>query len=138
MGCVQSVRQPGTGARRTQSSAPSTARRSVGRPDETISQRDADLSQIVDRLLATSYARDRVAEALYAVLLDAFTGASCDLPDAIDRDWISGALAVPIQRTTSAALQALVWEMSRALGSAPEGLPERLDRAHRRRQLGRY
>jgi hypothetical protein len=96
------------------------------------------LSQIVDRLLATSYARDRVAEALYAVLLDAFTGASCDLPDAIDRDWISGALAVPIQRTTSAALQAFVWEMSRALGSAPEGLPERLDRAHRRRQLGRY
>jgi hypothetical protein len=101
-----------------------------------IDQRDADTIMIVERLLTTSYARDRVAEALYEVLLDGFTGAPRDLPEANDRDWIRGALAVPIQQTTSAALRALVWEMTRALSEAPQGLLERLDRAHRRSEFG--
>jgi hypothetical protein len=45
-------------------------------------------------------------------------------------------LAAPIQETTSAALRALVWEMAHALEDAPEGLLERLDRSHRRTELG--
>jgi hypothetical protein len=101
-----------------------------------IDQRDADTIVIVERLLTTSYARHRVAEALYEVLLDGFSGSPCDLPEADDREWIRGALAVTIQQTTSAVLRDLVWEMTRALEDAPEGLLERLDRAHGRSQFG--
>ena len=101
-----------------------------------IDERDADTIIIVERLLTTAYARHRVAEALYEVLLDGFSGAPRDMPEVTDREWIRGALAVTIQQTTEAALRALVWEMTRALEEAPEGLLERLDRAHRRSELG--
>ena len=101
-----------------------------------IDERSADTIVVVERLLTTSYARDRVAEALYEILLDGLTCSPCDLPATHDREWIRGALAGPIQETTSAALRALVWEMAHALEDAPEGLLERLDRSHRRTELG--
>ena len=101
-----------------------------------IDQRGADSFVIVERLLTTSYARDRVAEALYEVLLDGLTCSPCDLPAVDDREWIRGALAVPIQDTTAAALRALVWEMARVLENAPDGLLDRLDRSHRQSQFG--
>jgi hypothetical protein len=101
-----------------------------------IDERSADTIVVVERLLTTSYARDRVAEALYEILLDGLTCSPCDLPATHDRQWIRDALAVPIQETTSAALRTLVWEMARALEDAPEGLLERLDRSHRRTELG--
>jgi hypothetical protein len=101
-----------------------------------IDERSADTFVVVERLLTTSYARDRVAEALYEILLDGLTCSPCDLPAARDREWIRGSLAVPIQETTSAALRALVWEMARALEDAPDGLLDRLDRSHRRSELG--
>jgi hypothetical protein len=101
-----------------------------------IDGRSADTIVVVERLLTTSYARDRVAEALYEILLDGLTCSPCDLPATHDREWIRGALAAPIQETTSAALRALVWEMAHALEDAPEGLLERLDRSHRRTELG--
>ena len=101
-----------------------------------IDQRGADSFVVVERLLTTTYARDRVAEALYEVLLDGLTCSPCDLPAADDREWIRGALAVPIQDTTSAALRTLVWEMARVLENAPDGLLDRLDRSHRRSQFG--
>ena len=101
-----------------------------------IEQRGADSILVVERLLTTSYARDRVAEALYEVLLDGLACSPCDLPAANDREWIRGALAVPIQDTTSAALRTLVWEMARVLENGPDGLLDRLDRSHRRSELG--
>ena len=101
-----------------------------------IDQRGADSFVVVERLLTTSYARDRVAEALYEVLLDGLTCSPCDLPAANDREWIRGALAVPIQETTSAALRSLVWEMARVLENAPDGVLDRLDRSRRRSQFG--
>ena len=101
-----------------------------------IDEQDVDTIMIVERLLTTAYARHRLAEALYEVLLDGFTEAPRDLPDVKDREWIRGALAVTIQQTTEAALRALVWEMTRALQEAPEGLLERLDRAHYPSQFG--
>ena len=101
-----------------------------------IDQRRADSFVVVERLLTTTYARDRVAEALYDVLLDGLTCSPCDLPAADDREWIRGALAVPIQDTTSAALRSLVWEMACVLENAPDGLLDRLDRSHRRSQVG--
>ena len=101
-----------------------------------IDQRGADSFVVVERLLTTTFARDRVAEALYEVLLDGLTCSPCDLPAADDREWIRGALAVPIQDTTSAALRTLVWEMAHVLEGAPEGLLDRLDRSHRRSQFG--
>jgi hypothetical protein len=101
-----------------------------------IDQRGADSFMVVERLLTTTYARDRVAEALYEVLLDGLTCSPCDLPAADDREWIRGALAVPIQDTTSEVLRSLVWEMTRVLENAPDGLLDRLDRSHRRSQFG--
>ena len=101
-----------------------------------IDHRGAVSFAIVERLLTTSYARDRVAEALYEVLLEGLTCSPCDLPAADDREWIRGALAVPIQDTTAAALRSLVWEMACAIENAPEGLLERLDRSHLRTELG--
>jgi hypothetical protein len=101
-----------------------------------IDQRGADSFVVVERLLTTTYARDRVAEALYEVLLDGLTCSPCDLPAADDREWIRGALAIPIQDTTAAALRSLVWEMACVLENAPDGLLERLDRSHRRTELG--
>lgn len=101
-----------------------------------IDQRGADSFVVVERLLTTSYARDRVAEALYEVLLDGLTCSPCDLPAAHDREWIRGALAVPIQETTSAALRSLVWEMARVLENAPDGVLDRLDRSRSRSQFG--
>ncbi len=101
-----------------------------------IDERSADRIVVIERLLTTSYARDRVAEALYEILLDGLTCSPCDLPATNDREWIRGALAVPIQETTSATLRALVWEMARALQDAPDGLLDRLDRSHRRSEFG--
>jgi hypothetical protein len=101
-----------------------------------IDERSAETIVVVERLLTTSYARDRVAEALYEILLDGLICSPCDLPATDDREWIRGALAVPIRETTSAALRALVWEMARALEDAPDGLLDRLDRSHRRSQFG--
>ena len=101
-----------------------------------IDQRGANSFVVVERLLTTSYARDRVAEALYEVLLDGLTCSPCDLPAAHDREWIRGALAVPIQETTSAALRSLVWEMARVLENAPDGVLDRLDRSRSRSQFG--
>ena len=101
-----------------------------------IDQRGGDSFVVVERLLTTTFAHDRVAEALYEVLLDGLTCSPCDLPAVGDREWIRGALAVPIQDTTEAALRTLVWEMARVLENAPDGLLGRLDRAHRRSQFG--
>jgi len=90
----------------------------------------------VARLVATAQARDKVAEALYEVLLDGMQPGPCDLPEAADREWLRGAMAIPLQEATDSALETLVWQISQALEHAPNGLLDRLERSRRWQELG--
>lgn len=88
------------------------------------------------RSVASVHSRDAVTKALYEALLDGLDFGPRDLPRAEDRDWLRGAVAVPLQEATDAALQSLIWNVAEALGSAPAGIRERLDRSHEGEELG--
>jgi hypothetical protein len=90
----------------------------------------------VERQINSEFARDKIAHALHEVLLDGMEFGPCELPGADDREWIHGAMAVPLQEATDAALQALSWGVTQALERAPEGLLDRFERSHRGRDLG--
>lgn len=92
--------------------------------------------ETVTRLIDSAWARARVAEALYDVVVRGMEFGPCDLPRQSDRDWLRGAMAMPLQDATDAALQSLAWEMSLALAHAPEDLLERLDHSRRWQELG--
>jgi hypothetical protein len=90
----------------------------------------------VERLLSTAYARARISEAVYDVVTDGMSFGPCDLPRADDREWLRGALAMPIQEASDAALRSLAWEVTQALEHAPNGLLDRLEHSHRWQELG--
>jgi hypothetical protein len=90
----------------------------------------------VDRLLSSSYAQTRIAEALYGVLVDGLACGPRELRTADDRDWFRGAMAVPIQEASGVAIKALAWEVTQALEHAPDGLLDRLERSRRWQELG--
>ena len=90
----------------------------------------------VERQLSTAFARDRVAQALYEALLQGIEFGPCELPQPEDREWIRGAMAIPLQEATDAALQFLSWGITRALERAPDGLLGRFERSHRWQELG--
>jgi len=96
---------------------------------------DQARSRIVARHIATEYARDNVTKALYEAVLDGLEFGPRDLPYAEDREWIRGNLAVPLHEATDAALQVLIWSVSRALEQAPNGLLERFERSHHSEEL---
>jgi hypothetical protein len=96
---------------------------------------DEARSHVVARHIATEYARDSVMKALYEAVVDGLEFGPRDLPLADDRAWIRGNLAVPLQEATDAALQVLVWSVSRALERAPNGLLERFERSHQSEEL---
>jgi len=78
--------------------------------------------------VASDYARDRVARALYEAVLEGLALGPRDLRLAEDREWIHGAIAVPLQEATDAAIQVLVRSVSRTLAQAPDGLLDRFER----------
>lgn len=88
------------------------------------------------RLVATESARDTVAKALYASVIDGLQFGPRDLPRSQDREWIRGAMAISLQEATDAALQVLVWSLVRALERAPDDLLARLEESHRLADLG--
>jgi hypothetical protein len=88
-------------------------------------------SRTIERRIETEYARDRVAKALHEVVLDSVGFGPCDLPTRDDREWIRGAIAMPIQEATDAALRVLARRLTQALDRAPDGLLDRLDASHR-------
>src|SRR5437870_4463186 len=53
-----------------------------------------------------------------------------ELPTPEDREWIRGAIAVPIQEVTEVALEMLAWRLTRALESAPDRLMARFRTSH--------
>ncbi len=90
----------------------------------------------IERQIATDFARDKVAKALYEVICDGVRFGPCDLPTSEDREWIRGAIAIPIQEATEVALRVLAWRLTQALERAPNGLQDRFDSSHRWAELG--
>ena len=90
----------------------------------------------VERQISTEFARDSVAHALYEVLVEGLEFGPCELPLPEDRAWIRGAMAVPLQEATEAALASLSRGMARALERAPADLLDRLERSHQWQALG--
>jgi hypothetical protein len=91
----------------------------------------------IERQIATDFARDRVAKALYEVIVDGVRFGPCDLPTGEDREWIRGAIAMPIQEATEVALRVLAWRLAQAFDRAPNGALDRFDASHRWQELGR-
>lgn len=90
----------------------------------------------VERQINTEFARGNVAHALYEVLVEGLEFGPCELPQAEDREWIRGAMALPLQEATEAALASLSRGMARALQRAPAGLMDRFEQSHRWQSLG--
>lgn len=86
--------------------------------------------------VVTAYGRDQVAKALYEAIQDGLNLGPCDIPSAQDREWIRGAIALPLQEATDVALDVLRSSLSRALAQSPTGLLDRIERGHVRAGLG--
>jgi hypothetical protein len=81
----------------------------------------------IERQIATEYARDTVAKALFEVIIDSLEYGPRDLRTSADREWIRGAIAIPIQEATEVALHVLAWRLSQTLDRAPKGLARRYE-----------
>jgi hypothetical protein len=81
----------------------------------------------VECRIDTEYARDRLAKALYEVILYSVGYGPRDLPAAEDREWIRGAIAIPIRETTEVTLHILASHLGKALEQAPSGLSHRFE-----------
>ena len=101
-----------------------------------ISTPDQDRCRLIGRHVASEYARDKVARALYEAAIEGLEFGPRDLPKPEDREWIRGAIAVPLQEATDAALEVLAWAVARALERAPDGLLGRYEQSHHLEELG--
>jgi hypothetical protein len=90
----------------------------------------------IDCRIATAFARHRVAQALHEVTLDSLAYGPRDLPTQDDREWIRGAIAMPIQEATEAALDVLAARLTESLERAPNGLVRRCAASHLGQELG--
>lgn len=97
---------------------------------------DDSRPRAIARHVASEYARSRVAVALYEAVVEGLEFGPRDLPLAKDRDWIRGAIAVPLQEASDAALEVLAWSLARTLERAPDGLLERYEMSHHLAELG--
>ena len=88
------------------------------------------------RSVASAHSRDAVTKALYEALLDGLDFGPRDLPRVEDREWLRGAVAMPLQEATDAALHALVWNVAEVIETGPAGIRERFDRSHEGEDLG--
>jgi hypothetical protein len=91
---------------------------------------------VIERQIATEYGRDRVARALYEVIRDGLVLGPRDTPAPEDREWIRGAIAMPIQEATQIALDVLARRLTQALDRAPDDLINRFLASHRWVEIG--
>lgn len=109
----------------------------IAAPDRDQDQdHDQDRFRLVARNIASEYARDKVAKALYAAVVDGLEFGPRDLPLAEDREWIREAIAAPLQEASDAAIQVLASSVGRALERAPNDLLDRYARSHHLQELG--
>lgn len=80
----------------------------------------------IERLLATDYARDRVAAAFFQVVADGLDLGPCAVRTASERASVGAAVAGPIRRSTEVALGQLAAELHGALEHLPVDLVDRL------------
>jgi hypothetical protein len=73
----------------------------------------------IDRRLAGAYAHDRIATALFDVVVDAVDFGPCRLRTADGREWMREALCGPLKASTEAAIVTLARELDRAFDHAP-------------------
>jgi hypothetical protein len=97
---------------------------------------DRDRCRHIAQHVATDYARDKVARALFSAVVQGLEFGPRDLPRPEDREWINANLGESLQEATDAAISALVWSVSRALERAPDGLVDRYERSHHLEELG--
>jgi len=86
--------------------------------------------------VASIYAHDKVAAALFEAVVQGLEFGPCHLPVAEDREWIRGMIAVPLQEATDLAIQALVMSVGRALERAPNYFLDRYEQSHHLQELG--
>ena len=91
---------------------------------------------ILRRRIATERARQAIALALFEAVADGIEFGPRDLALAADREWLHGAVAIPIQETADVALDALIWRLTDLLGRAPNGLGDRYATSHEGDELG--
>ncbi|HEX5823451.1 MAG TPA: hypothetical protein VFY18_03235 [Candidatus Limnocylindrales bacterium] len=101
-----------------------------------IARPERDHCRVIAGHVACDYARDKVARALYESVVEALEFGPRDLPRLEDREWIRGAIAIPLQEATDAALQVLTRSLTRTLARAPEGLLDRFERSNHLADLG--
>lgn len=92
--------------------------------------------QLIARHVGTEFARDRVIRALHDAVRDGLEFGPRDLPLAEDREWLRGAIAIPLQEATDAALDVLAASIARALERSPTGWLDRFERSHHLVELG--
>jgi hypothetical protein len=90
----------------------------------------------IERQISTDFGRDKLAKALYEVIVDGLSISPRELSAPGDRDWIRGAIAMPIQETMDVALHVLAWRLAQVLERAPDGLNDRLHASHRWAEVG--
>lgn len=95
-----------------------------------------DRSRLIARRVGTEFARDRVIRALYDAVHDGLEFGPRDLPLADDREWVRGAMAVPLQDAADTAIDALVSSIARTLEAAPAGWLDRFEGSHHLVALG--
>jgi hypothetical protein len=92
--------------------------------------------QRIARRVASIYAHDKVAAALFEAVVQGLEFGPRDLPLAEDREWIRGMIAVPLQEATDLAIEALVMSVGRALERAPNHFLDRYEQSHHLQELG--
>jgi hypothetical protein len=89
-----------------------------------------DRCRLIARHVGTAFARDRVIRALHDAVRDGLEFGPRDLPLAQDREWIRGAIAIPLQEAADAALEVLAASIARSLERSPTGWLDRFERSH--------
>jgi hypothetical protein len=92
--------------------------------------------RLIARHVRTEFVRDRVIRALYDAVHDGLEFGPRDLPLAEDRDWIRGAIAMPLQEAADAALEVLAVSIARSLERSPNGWLDRFEQSHHLVELG--
>lgn len=108
----------------------------VPEEDGVEAQASQDQCRLIARHIGTAFARDRVIRALHEAVRDGLEFGPRDLPLAEDREWIRGAIAMPLQEATDAALEALAAAIARVLERSPIGFLDRFERSHHLVELG--
>jgi hypothetical protein len=83
----------------------------------------------IEGVVATDYARDRVARAVFEVVADALDIGPIAVRSAADRAWVQSAIAGPIQHAADQALDRLVYDLIDQLSTGRSDLVARILRA---------